>query len=88
VPVEAQACGRPVVALARGGTLESVEDGRSGVLVQQPTSEAFAYAFARLGRMRFDPDAIREGALRFSRARFDAAFTQAVGEVMASDQPW
>ena len=37
VPVEAQACGRPVVALARGGALETVTDGETGVLFAEPT---------------------------------------------------
>ena len=44
VPVEAQACGRPVVALARGGALETVRDGVTGVLVPDPTAEAVAEA--------------------------------------------
>ncbi len=38
VPVEAQACGRPVVALARGGALETVVDGETGVLFHEPDS--------------------------------------------------
>ena len=38
VPVEAQACGRPVVALARGGALETVDDGETGVLFAEPTA--------------------------------------------------
>ena len=47
VPLEAQACGRPVVALARGGALETVVDGETGVLVAEPTAEAFADGIAR-----------------------------------------
>ena len=47
VPVEAQACGRPVVALGRGGALETVRDGVTGVLVAEPTAEAFAEASPR-----------------------------------------
>ena len=53
VPVEAQACGRPVVALARGGALETVIDGETGVLVAEPRAEAFADgAAARRGDRR------------------------------------
>ena len=44
VPVEAQACGRPVVALARGGALETVLDGDTGVLFDEPTPESLAAA--------------------------------------------
>src|SRR5207248_945196 len=41
VPVEAQACGRPVVALARGGPAETVIANETGLLVDEPTSGAF-----------------------------------------------
>src|SRR4029077_3856519 len=42
VPPEAQACGRPFVALGRGGALETVVPGETGVLVEESTAEAFA----------------------------------------------
>ncbi len=70
VPVEAQACGRPVVALARGGALETVRDGVTGVLVPEPTAEGFAEAFASLPGRWFNTDVIRRHAEGFSRARF------------------
>ena len=54
VPVEAQACGRPVVALARGGALETVQDGETGLLFDEPTAESLAAAIARLDSQRFD----------------------------------
>jgi glycosyltransferase involved in cell wall biosynthesis len=69
-PVEAQACGCPVVALARGGALETVVDGETGILVSEPAVDAFADAIARVPAMRFEPSALRAGALRFSRGRF------------------
>ena len=70
VPVEAQACGRPVVALARGGATETVRDGETGFLVDEPTPEAFATALRRAIDDPLDPDAIRRDALRFSRTRY------------------
>jgi len=69
-PVEAHACGRPVVALARGGALETVEDGVNGFLVADDSPEAFADALERVRAEPFDVEAIRDSALRFSRARF------------------
>src|SRR4029450_10153555 len=42
VPVEAQACGSPVVALGRGGALETVVADETGVLVDDPSAAAFA----------------------------------------------
>ena len=44
VPVEAQACGRPVVALGRGGALDTVIDGETGVLFADTTVESLAAA--------------------------------------------
>ena len=70
VPVEAQACGRPVVALARGGAAETVVDGQTGVLVEDPSAAAFADGIARALATRFDAALIRRQAERFSRERF------------------
>jgi glycosyltransferase involved in cell wall biosynthesis len=70
VPVEAQACGRPVIALGRGGAIETVRDGITGVLVAEATPEAFADAFLSLPTRWFDPDVARAHAERFSRDRF------------------
>jgi glycosyltransferase involved in cell wall biosynthesis len=70
VPLEAQACGTPVVALGDGGALETVVDGVTGVLVRKPTSDAMAAAIRRGVDSRFDAEAIRRHAVRFSRPRF------------------
>jgi len=70
VPLEAQACGRPVVALGRGGALETVVPGETGLLVDEMRADAFADAIAQAVDRRFDAAAIRRHAQRFSRARF------------------
>jgi len=70
VPVEAQACGTPVVALARGGALETVVDGRTGALVADARPQSFADAIGRTIDGRFDRGAMRAHAKQFSRARF------------------
>jgi glycosyltransferase involved in cell wall biosynthesis len=82
VPVEAQACGCPVVALDAGGARETVVDGVTGVLVPDATGEAFADGLSRALTLPFDADVIRANALRFSRQRFLASFSAAVGEAM------
>ena len=69
VPVEAQACGRPVVALARGGALETVVDGENGVLFDEPAVPALASALARAARLQFNQETIRSSAQRFTRER-------------------
>jgi glycosyltransferase involved in cell wall biosynthesis len=70
VPVEAQACGCPVVALAEGGATETVVDGVTGLLVSSPAPEAFAEALDRLPRLPLDEAAIRAHAEQFSRPVF------------------
>jgi glycosyltransferase involved in cell wall biosynthesis len=70
VPVEAQACGRPVVALGRGGALETVIDGTTGVLVGTATVADMTDGLRRALDTRFDPGVIREHALAFGRDRF------------------
>jgi glycosyltransferase involved in cell wall biosynthesis len=70
VPLEAQACGRPVVALGRGGACETIVPDETGVLVSAPDAGAFADGIRRALDRRFDARAIRAHAERFSRARF------------------
>jgi len=70
VPLEAAACGRPVVALSRGGTVETVIPGITGTLVDDLSPPAFADAIADTLSRSFDPAAIRTHAERFSRQRF------------------
>jgi glycosyltransferase involved in cell wall biosynthesis len=70
VPVEAQACGRPVVALGRGGALDTVIDGETGVLFEDTTVDSLAAAMTRAASIAWNSAAIRQRAERFSRARF------------------
>jgi len=70
VPVEAQACGVPVVCLGAGGALETVVDGVTGVHFDLPGATSVREAVLRLDRMRLEPAAIRAHALQFSRQTF------------------
>jgi glycosyltransferase involved in cell wall biosynthesis len=80
VPVESQACGRPVIAFGRGGACETVIHGETGVLVDEPTSGAFADAIAEAMTHRFDPVVIRRHAERFGRARFGDEMSALIAE--------
>ena len=84
VPVEAQACGRPVVALGRGGALETVVDGETGVFFPEPTIESLMTALARVGRLRFDAERIRQHAQQFSRERHIDRMRAAIAETLAA----
>jgi glycosyltransferase involved in cell wall biosynthesis len=80
--VEAQACGRPVVALARGGVRDIVTSPRQGVLYAEDSAEALASAIDTLPGVGFNPEAARVAAERFSRERFRSAWTSAWNETM------
>lgn len=68
--VEAQAAGRPVLAAAAGGALETVVPGSTGVLVPADDVDAFAEALRYSDFDRFRPEVIRRHAERFSRSTF------------------
>jgi glycosyltransferase involved in cell wall biosynthesis len=72
--VEAQAAGRPVVAIDRGGVRETVVDGVTGVLVDGEDAAALAAPLYDLDFESFDPQAIRANAERFSAASFRQNF--------------
>lgn len=71
-PVEAMACGRPVIAYGKGGVTESVVDGLTGVFFEEPTTASLEAAVARFYELepRFDRDVIQERAKMFSRKKF------------------
>jgi glycosyltransferase involved in cell wall biosynthesis len=80
VPVEAQACGTAVVALAEGGARETVVDAVTGALVPLSDAALFADAIRRVIDRPLDRGVIRQHAERFSTAHFKAAFAAAVDE--------
>ena len=80
VPVEAQACGTPVIAYGRGGTQETVIPGRTGVFFPEQTTEHLCRAVREFEtiRPRLDPIEIRANAERFAPEVFRATFQQMV----------
>ncbi len=74
VPLEAMASGKPVIALADGGALETVTDAVTGILFSDPTPAGLVAAMARLPAVRFDPYTIRAYAQTFSRSVFKQRF--------------
>ncbi|MEX1139168.1 MAG: glycosyltransferase [Bacteroidota bacterium] len=70
VPLEAMASGKPVVAFGRGGALETIIDGTTGVFFGEQTVESLSQAIRRLDQLNLDPHAIRRHAEGFDRALF------------------
>lgn len=69
-PVRAMAYGKPVIAFAEGGALDTVTEGVSGTLFPHQTPEALAEAVLRCDRVGFEPAEIRRHAEQFSPERF------------------
>jgi glycosyltransferase involved in cell wall biosynthesis len=95
-PVEAQACGVPILALGRGGALESVvglDDPRgaapTGVFFEEQSADALieAVEFFERRSAAFDPRAIRQHALRFDRPRFVAEIRALLAEEGVLEAP-
>lgn len=72
VPVEAQACGRPVIAFASGGALETVIEGVTGLFFKEATVESLVRSIRKFDSIKntFNPSTIRNNALRFDEAIF------------------
>ena len=81
-PVEAQACGCPIVAFGEGGAAETVVPGETGILIDTATPEAFANGLDEARTKSFDPERLRQHALGFSKQRFLAGFQAAVDEAV------
>jgi glycosyltransferase involved in cell wall biosynthesis len=79
-PVEAQACGTPVLAFGRGGACETVIDGITGLHFHEQSPEAICDAVERFERLTqgFDPTSLRAHAEQFSTAAFRRTFRQFV----------
>ena len=73
IPVEAQACGTPVIAYGKGGALETVVHNKTGILFNTQSADSIQSAILAFEKEsdRFNPVAIREHALKFSTQRFE-----------------
>ena len=70
VPLEAQACGRPVVAYKKGGALETVSDAVSGLFFDEQTEESLTDGINRCAAHKWDKNNIRANANKFSTQNF------------------
>lgn len=79
-PVEAQACGTPVIAFGRGGVTETVLPGKTGVFFPEQTATSITSAVEAFEECRaiFEPEFIRDHAAGFSTERFQKQFAQFV----------
>lgn len=70
VPLEAQACGTPVIAFGKGGALETVKDGVTGIYFDEQEESSIVNAVTSFEQKTFDAKVIRKHAESFSTPRF------------------
>jgi glycosyltransferase involved in cell wall biosynthesis len=83
-PLEANASGRPVIAYAGGGALDTVVDGRTGVLFEEQQVECLIGAIRRAEATAWDPDELRAHARKFDSQVFRDQLGKFVGESVAA----
>lgn len=71
IPVEAQACGTPVIAFAKGGALETIIENETGIFFEAQSKQKLKEAIFTFERTEFNPKKIREHAIKFSKQRFE-----------------
>lgn len=82
VPVEAMACGVPVIAYAQGGALETVVDGKTGIFFYEQTVDALSEAIKLLDKKDFSSKDIQKHTEKFSRDRFIREIERLVADKM------
>lgn len=80
VPVEVQACGRPVIAFGKGGVLDTVIDGKTGVYFKEQTVESLKQAILKFEKMKFDKEEIRKHSLEFDEPVFRNKIKEFINE--------
>ena len=83
--VEAQASGRPVIAVRDGGVLETVIEGETGVFFDQPEVDDLVAAVAAFDALAVDPSACVASARRFDVTRFQRGFRSIAEQALAGE---
>jgi glycosyltransferase involved in cell wall biosynthesis len=80
VPLEAMACGKPVIAFRKGGALETMVENTTGVFFDHQDIDSLSSAIERCAQMPFSPEKIRDHAGQFSRDRYKEAMKKSIDE--------
>jgi glycosyltransferase involved in cell wall biosynthesis len=84
VPLEAMACGTPVIAYGRGGALDTVSEGTSGLFFPERTTESLQGALNAFEARAWDSEDIREHARQFSSSAFQKKIKEIVEKAWES----
>jgi len=70
VPIEAQACGTPVIAYGKGGALETIIKNKTGIFFEDQTINSLADAVIRFEKLSINPEDCYKNSLRFNETNF------------------
>ncbi|MCK5016729.1 MAG: glycosyltransferase [Candidatus Peribacteraceae bacterium] len=82
VPLEAQACGTPVIAYGKGGVLDTVIADKTGIFFEEQNVNSIANALDKFSSMQFSRENIRAHAEQFSEEKFRRKIKNIVEEHM------
>ena len=85
-PVEAQACGTPVIAIKKGGLKETVIENKTGVFFNEQDSNAILEAINRFNKIDFNYEFIRKESLKYSISNFESKLNDFVKSKTANDK--
>jgi glycosyltransferase involved in cell wall biosynthesis len=85
-PIEALACGTPVVAFKRGGAQDFIKDGQNGLFFNQQTVGSLAKALKKLNHLTFDNQAIMKTAAAFDEANFKSRLLSIIKQYQSQNR--
>lgn len=78
VPLEAMACGTPVIAYGNGGALETVQDGVGGLHFKEQSVDSLKEAVLRFEAKRWSPEKVHESVKSFDSSRFKSELRHSI----------
>lgn len=83
VPVEAMACGTPVIAFNRGGATETIVENETGLFFETQSVDSLEEAINKMAKMQFDPQKLRSQAEKFSEENFAKNIKSAIDKILS-----
>ena len=80
-PLEAMACGTPVISLRAGGPLETIVEGQTGEFFDEQSAESLIGVLEKFDATKFDPSECKKRAQEFSQERFESQIKEAVSRL-------
>ncbi len=84
VPIEAMACGTPVIALKKGGALDYIIEGQTGAFFEEPSQESLSQVIGAFDPTNYNQESLHRFAKKFATQQFEAAIAKEIREMLES----